>query len=177
MVRARAPAMATRSRGVAAMPPAARPNDARHAHGDPPSDWVWSPLRRRWSHCIRRVRERVRWLGSAPTHHVRTTFDRAMIHTSESTMPIAVAPQFVVLAFTVSLASVGTTALPAQTPAPRNSHVMTTAGPNGGVLLFGGGSTGAPRLTDTLWSWAGTVWSALSSSGPHSRTLPGAAFD
>jgi hypothetical protein len=75
--------------------------------------------------------------------------------------------------------SLGSTAAPPTilTPAPRNSHAMVSAGPNGGVLMFGGASTGAPRLADTLWSWNGSAWQAASASGPHARNLPATAYD
>src|SRR5262245_21689117 len=66
----------------------------------------------------------------------------------------------------------------AQTPPPRGGHVMTTAGPSGGVLLLGGQIIdGTPRIVDTLWQWNGTSWRALANNGPHSRSLPAAAYD
>src|SRR5215213_3125476 len=66
----------------------------------------------------------------------------------------------------------------AQTPPPRAGHVMTTAGPTGGVLLVGGQIIdNTPRLADTLWHWDGAAWHPLSDAGPRNRTLPGAAYD
>ena len=62
-------------------------------------------------------------------------------------------------------------------PTPRNSHAMVSAGPSGGVLLFGGANGGAPRLADTLWSWNGNAWRPMSDPGPHARNLPAAAYD
>ncbi|MEW5916452.1 MAG: hypothetical protein AB1762_08605 [Gemmatimonadota bacterium] len=43
-------------------------------------------------------------------------------------------------------------------PTARNSHVLVSSRPNGGVLLIGGAASGAPRLTDTLWKWSGASW-------------------
>lgn len=63
----------------------------------------------------------------------------------------------------------------AQTPAPRNSHVMTAGGT--GVLLFGGAATNAPRIADTLWHWDGGTWRATTDAGPSARNMPAAAFD
>lgn len=71
----------------------------------------------------------------------------------------------------------GVTSNPTSAPAPRNSHAMVSAGPNGGVLLFGGGSNGTARLTDTLWLWNGSAWRPVTDAGPHARNLPAAAFD
>lgn len=85
---------------------------------------------------------------------------------------------FVRRAFATITLLFGTTnpALAQPTPSARNSHVLT-AGPNGSVLLVGGASTSAPRLADTLWSWSGTSWRAVTDAGPRARNLPAAAFD
>lgn len=64
----------------------------------------------------------------------------------------------------------------AQGPPARNSHAMAT-GPEGRVVLLGGGASSAPRLVDTLWSWSGTAWQALADDGPRNRNLPAAAWD
>jgi hypothetical protein len=69
------------------------------------------------------------------------------------------------------------TSLRAQAPAARNSHVMASAGPAGGVLLFGGAANSAPQLVDTLWEWTGTEWRVSSDAGPRSRNMAAAAFD
>jgi hypothetical protein len=71
-------------------------------------------------------------------------------------------------------------ALPALAPHPRDGHVMVTAGAGGGILLFGGGTTGlgTPRAAaDSLWSWNGVAWRVASATSPGARTLPAAAFD
>ncbi len=65
-----------------------------------------------------------------------------------------------------------------QSPAPRAGHVMTSAGPGGGVLTLGGQILdNSPRLVDSLWRWDGSTWQVLSGTGPRNRTMPGAAFD
>jgi len=74
----------------------------------------------------------------------------------------------------VALATLGV----AQAPPPRAGHVMTSAGPGGGVFLLGGQIIDdTPRVIDTLWFWNGASWRAVSDRGPRNRTLPGAAFD
>jgi hypothetical protein len=71
-----------------------------------------------------------------------------------------------------------TSTVVAQTPPPRAGHVMTSAGPGGGVWLVGGQIIDdAPRVADTLWLWTGSAWRPVSDDGPRSRTLPAAAFD
>jgi hypothetical protein len=62
-------------------------------------------------------------------------------------------------------------------PPPRAGHVMTSAGPGGGVLLLAGQIDTVPHLLDSLWQWDGSAWRFLSAEGPHERTLPAAAFD
>lgn len=58
-------------------------------------------------------------------------------------------------------------------PPPRNGHVMTTAGPNGGVLMLGGSA----ESPDGLWRLTGGTWDNLGSSGPLNRTMTAAAYD
>ena len=77
----------------------------------------------------------------------------------------------------VVFAALTAMSLGAQTPAPRLAHVMSSAGPAGGVLMIGGAIGNTPRLTDTLWMWTGSAWRILSDAGPHSRAMPAAVFD
>src|SRR5215207_5874832 len=73
-----------------------------------------------------------------------------MLDTFASTMPAWRLAFFAVLSF-------GPQGV-AQTPPPRAGHVMTTAGPTGGVLLVGGQIIdNTPRLADTLWHWDGAA--------------------
>lgn len=65
----------------------------------------------------------------------------------------------------------------APVPAPRAGQVMASAGPGGGVFLFGGQIDTVPRLVDSLWHWTGSTWRMLSDRGPSNRTLPAATFD
>ena len=91
-----------------------------------------------------------------------------------STPPIELMTAIRLAAFaSAALATLGV----AQGPPPRAGHVMTSAGPGGGVFLVGGQIIDdAPRVIDTLWLWNG-AWRAISDQGPRNRTLPGAAFD
>jgi hypothetical protein len=54
---------------------------------------------------------------------------------------------------------------------------MSSAGPSGGVYLFGGQRDTLPHIADTLWMWNGTDWRAVSDRGPHHRGMAAAAFD
>ena len=59
-------------------------------------------------------------------------------------------------------------------PAARSGHAMTYDDARRVVLMFGG--TGASTLGD-LWSWNGTSWTRLSTSGPPPRDDAVLAFD
>jgi hypothetical protein len=65
-------------------------------------------------------------------------------------------------------------ALVAQAPSARNSHVLVAGGSND-ILLIGGANNATPRLVDALWSWTGTSWRAMNDLGPRSRNIPAAA--
>jgi len=55
---------------------------------------------------------------------------------------------------------------PAVVPPARSGHAMVYAASRGVVLMFGG--RGVATLGD-LWSWNGTRWARLSTSGPPPR--------
>ena len=77
----------------------------------------------------------------------------------------------------ISFISAGTTlSLQANAPSARNSHVMATDA-HGGVVMFGGAGSSAPRLADTLWRWNGDAWQPLPGDGPRSRNMSAVAFD
>lgn len=63
------------------------------------------------------------------------------------------------------------------TPAPRAGHVMASGGSSGGVFMTSGQVGEERRTVDTLWSWNGVGWRAISATGPRYRTLPAMAFD
>jgi hypothetical protein len=54
-------------------------------------------------------------------------------------------------------------------------RVLTSMGPNGDVILFGG-KRGNKFLRDT-WVWDGAQWTRLEVTGPASRFFHGIAFD
>jgi hypothetical protein len=54
---------------------------------------------------------------------------------------------------------------------------MASAGPSGGVFLFGGQRDTVPHLVDTLWLWNGSTWRAVADEGPHHRGMAAMAFD
>ncbi len=62
-------------------------------------------------------------------------------------------------------------------PSPRLGHVMTSAGPSGGVFLFGGGAGNIPRTVDSLWLFTESRWSAKSLPGPQGREMAAGVYD